>query len=114
MNYAREIHAHADPTCKHCKGEGFVVIEDDNDVESHLICDCVSIPLAIESSEASQQVPFFCGWKLPGAIPEVGEEICLSKTVMLTNPDYITDELPSWTNDSADVNPITALFESKD
>jgi hypothetical protein len=39
-----------------------------------------------------------------------GDEGCLAKTVMLTNPDYVMDELPTWENDSADVNPINILF----
>ena len=33
---------------------------------------------------------------------------------MLTNPDYLSDELPTWENDSADNNPINILFGDRD
>ena len=46
-------------------------------------------------------------------IPEAGEEICISKNVMLTKPDYIAEEMPSWENDSAEFNPISVLFEEQ-
>jgi hypothetical protein len=50
----------------------------------------------------------------PEDIPEIGEEICISKNVMLTKPDYIADEMPSWENDSAEFNPISILFGEQD
>jgi len=99
-----------DPICHLCNGNGFVVCEDDNGVfliegaVVHSACDCIF----------SVSEPFI-DW-LDGrlgrdeAIPEAGEEVCLSVTVMLTNPDYISDGLPTWENDSADVNPINLLF----
>jgi hypothetical protein len=49
----------------------------------------------------------------PMLIPEAGEEICISKNVMLTKPDYIAEEMPSWENDSAEFNPISVLFEEQ-
>ena len=50
----------------------------------------------------------------PLDIPKVGAEICVAQTVMLTNPDYLSDELPTWENDSADFNPISLLFGDRD
>ena len=118
MKISREIHANADPSCVYCEGEVSVSIELETDKiksfisssgnVSHLVCDCVS-------TEAIPNADAFLDWldTHHDSIPEAGEEICVSKTVMLTNPDYLSEGLPSWENDSAEVNPISALFEEK-
>jgi hypothetical protein len=108
MNYATELHAGANPACEYCKGEGFIICEDDAGAESHLICNCIPEELSLKMNT------FLPSFRPPSAVPEAGEEVCLSVTVMLTNPDYISDELPSWENDSADVNPINLLFGELD
>jgi hypothetical protein len=104
MTIATELHANADPTCIHCKGEGFIVCEGDNAVPYHVVCNCVSGEIALEVGDLLSAIN----------LPEAGEEICVAQTVMLTNPDYISDELPTWENDSADFNPISLLFGDRD
>ena len=116
MTIAIELQANADPSCIHCEGEGFVVCEGDDAELCPVICDCVS-----EESISDTVRPFrFSGGQSPYPafspldIPKVGAEICVAQTVMLTNPDYLSDELPTWENDSADFNPISLLFGDRD
>jgi hypothetical protein len=40
-------------------------------------------------------------------------EACILLNVQITQPSYSHDNLPSWENDSAEVNPINVLFEDK-
>lgn len=40
-------------------------------------------------------------------------EACILLNVQITQPSYSQDNLPSWENDSAEVNPINVLFEDK-
>lgn len=103
---------YADPDCLSCNGVGDYedsIETDDGLIEFDSTCHCVLKRIKEEDAFPGRAVP----QHLPEYIPEIGEEICLSNTVMITQPDYLTEEMPSWDDDSASVNPITVHFEGK-